>query len=268
MQNFGYTPSNDKFGSVIVNDFIANSNLVGKANSNNLNQYIIPAAGVFTKSQGSLSACGAFSTTTALEILAFNSTGKYTELSPIFTYYNARLSDNSIGMDAGSYISHNFESLRILGVCSHKMWKTDPKQIYNTPGILAYKEANDNKVENFKRISSSGQDRLDEIEICLRNNLPVVFGTAVSRDFQNYNGNDVVFNAPSKNDIIGMHAMAIIGVRKNDNGRREWCLRNSWSTFWGFQIDGNGGHAWINSDYLLDKNSSDFFVASIFNGLI
>ncbi len=268
MKKFGYKPSNDNFGSVAVKAFNQTPALKQTAVANFAGRYVIPSDKVPTKDQGALSACAAFSTTTALEILKTNSSPSsvFEALSPMFTYYNARVADNNIGMDDGSYIHNNFYSLESLGTCGLNMWKTDPKRFADTPSILAYKQANDNTISSFHQIYRTGQGRLEDIEMSIRANLPVVWGKAVSTKFQNYMGEDIVFEPPSKADTIGLHATVLVGVRDNGS-KKEFCLLNSWGN-WGKTINGKPGFAWVSSDYILDENSADFFVAEAMGGLL
>jgi hypothetical protein len=265
---YGYKPSNNNFGSTDVKTFSQTAALQQAASSNTIDQYVIPTDKVPTKNQGQLNACAAFSTTTALEMLhSLLPQGAFEPLSPLFTYYNARIPDNAIGSDGGSYIHNNFYSLQSIGTCPLSMWKTDPKRVFDTPSILAFKAANDNTISSFHQIASSGQDRLDDIEMSIRANLPVVWGTAVGLAFENYSGNDIVFDPPKDSDVKGLHATVLVGVRTNGS-RKEFCLLNSWSGFWGKQINGKGGFAWVSQDYILNKNSADFFVAEAMPNLL
>ncbi len=268
MKTLGYKPSNGNFGTVAVKDFNQTASLQQTAAINYSDRYVIPTDKVPTKDQGALSACAAFSTTTALEILKANSSPSavFEPLSPMFTYYNARVADNNIGMDDGSYIHNNFYSLETLGTCGLNMWKTDPKRYADTPSILAYKQANDNTISSFHKIYRTGEGRLEDIEMSLRANLPVVWGKAVGLKFQNYMGEDIVFNPPSKAETIGLHATVLVGVR-NNGSKKEFMLLNSWGN-WGKTVNGKPGFAWVSSDYILDSNSADFFVAEAMTNLL
>lgn len=269
MKTFGYKPSNDNFGGLDVKLFNQTDALTRAAAANFVDRYIIPSDKIPTKDQGSLNACAAFSTTTALEILKTNNSANSTfeALSPMFTYYNARVADNNIGLDNGSYIHNNFYSLETLGTCSLSMWKTDPKRFSDTPSILAYKQANDNTISSFHKIYRTDEGRLEDIEMSIRANLPVVWGTAVGKKFETYMGADEVLNPPSKSDTVGLHATVLVGVRDN-GGKNEFCLLNSWGQSWGKTINGKGGFAWVSSDYILDNQSADFFVAESMMGLL
>lgn len=264
---FGFKSSNNKFGSVNVQSFIQTPKLQQAVLVNTAERYIIPTDKAPTHNQGNLSACASFSTCNALEILHSNKpNGVYEPLSPMFLYYNARVPDASIGIDDGSYIHNNFNSLQTLGVSPYSLWPTDALKFSSTPSILAYKSANDNTISSFRQISSSGQNRLEDIEMAIRANLPVVWGTAVSYKFQNYNGEDVVFSPPSKLDTAGLHATVLVGVRENGS-KKEFCLLNSWGN-WGKTINGKPGFAWVSSEMILDPRSSDFFVGEAMGDLL
>ena len=265
-RKFGYKPSLGNFGNIAVSNFIQTPALQQASSINSADHYIIPSDRVPTHDQGTLSACAAFSTTTALEILHTNSSANFQPLSPLFTYYNARVMDNSIGIDDGSYIHNNFASLKSLGTCELGLWPTDPRRFADTPSILAYREANSNTVSTFHQINSSGQQLLDDVEMSLRANLPVVWGTMVSSSFQNYMGNDIVFSPPTKAESVGLHATCLIGVRENGS-RKEFMLLNSWGN-WGKTVNGKPGFAWVSSNYLLDDRSSDFFVGEAMGNLL
>lgn len=267
MKNFGYIPSNNNFGVVDVKEFNQTPALQQVASINVSDCHVIPSDKVPTKNQGSLSACAAFSTTTCLEILqANNPNANFEALSPLFTYYNARVAENNIGADEGSYIHDNFYSLQLLGTCRLDMWPTDPGRIFDTPAVLSYKEANDNTLSSFRQIASVGQARLNDIETSIRANLPVVWGTAVSQKFQNYSGDNTALNPPSKAETIGLHATVLVGVR-NNGSKKEFCLLNSWGN-WGQIINGKPGFCWISSDYILDGSSADFFVGEAMGSLL
>lgn len=267
-KRFGYKPSNGDYGDVEVKNFRQSLSLKQAAIVNSADRYVINTDKVPTKDQGSLSACAAFATTTALEIVKSNNypASIFEPLSPLFTYYNARVVDKNVGIDDGSYIHNNFYSLQNLGTCSLSMWKTDPKRVFDTPSILAYKQANDNTLSTFRKIYSSDDDRLYDIEAAIRGDLPVVWGTAVSQKFAEYRGDDIVFNPPSKADTIGLHATVIVGVR-NNGGKKEFMLLNSWGN-WGKTVNGKPGFAWVSSDYILDSRSSDFFVGEAMTDLL
>lgn len=259
--NFGYVPSNGDYRNINIVNFIQTPKLQLAASINSGDQYIIDTSEVPVFSQQQLSCCAAISTTTACQIAhCVQKPGiNFQPLSYLFTYYCARVPEKSIGKDTGSYIADNLESLRTIGACPQSLW-ADHSKVFDTPNVMCFKAASDNKISTFHNISSSGQDLLNDINITLRANRPIVFGTAVSQDFCDYSGGDKVFNYPEQKDIVGYHAMIIIGVR-NINNRINFMLRNSWGKEWGLD-----GCVWVDQDLIL--KSSDFFVLEAFPDLL
>lgn len=251
----GYKPSpNDinyeKFG-------VARTGLVKLATSAD-QEYRIPE---FTEisHQGHLSSCVANSTCDAFEILLGVTGKKVINLSRLFVYWNARVYTNDTDKDDGTFIHNAFDSLSTLGVCPESEWPYMQNSVFAQPSLRAYKTANDNTISGFYRIDSYDEQRLRDIESAVRANHPVVFGTAVSAEFQDSFGVDKVFSAPD--DSIGNHAMIVVGVRRNPD--LQFYIRNSWGTGWG-----SNGHCWMDANYLASSMTSDLWVPTTIDDLI
>jgi C1A family cysteine protease len=206
--------------------------------------------------QLSLNSCVANATCGALEILMGLKQSNPAGLSRLFVYWNARVYTKETDRDEGTYIRNAFDSLRTLGVCLENAWKYDPGMVFAQPNLESYKEGDDNTIDSFYRIDSTGSQRLDDIETAIRANHPVVFGTGVSREFTQYTGGGKVWGPPSSS--IGGHAMVVVGVRIASNGAREFLIRNSWGTSWG-----DDGHCWFNEDYLMSDQTNDLWVPTL-----
>lgn len=206
--------------------------------------------------QGNLGSCVANATADSLEIL-LGQTGKVTQLSRLFIYWNARVYTQDTDKDEGTYVRNAFDSLSTLGVCTEELWKYDENKVFAQPNIFSYGQANDNKINSYYRIDDT--NRLNLIDIALKAKHPVVFGTAVPETFTKYKQQDgIVWVPQSKN--VGNHAMIIVGVRYN-NSKREYLIRNSWGATFGLQS--NPGHAWFSEEYINWEQSSDFWVPTL-----
>ena len=201
--------------------------------------------------QGKLSSCVANAVCDAFELLR----GDGAQLSRLFVYWNARRSHGDECKDEGTFVRAAFSSLGKLGVCPEEVWPYDVGNVAMRPSVLAYSSGYDHKIAGFYRIMKDGAF-LDNLEVAIRANHPVVFGTLIGKEFTEYDGSaDVIWHAPAR--PIGGHAMVIDGVRYIGE-RRDWRLRNSWSVGWG-----QGGCAWASSDWLTDPTSQDFWVATL-----
>ncbi len=176
------------------------------------------------------------------------------QLSRLFIYWNARLYSRDTDKDTGSYIMYAMDSLVQYGVCEENVWKYDVDKVFAQPNILAYKEGDDNtlKIDNFYKIRTLDQYRVQDIEVAVRANHPVIFGTAINQDFAAFTGGDDAFVEPT--NYVGRHAMVIVGVRNKD-GKKEFCVRNSWGPYWG-----NNGHAWLSTEYVCSHYTEDLYV--------
>lgn len=174
-------------------------------------------------------------------------------LSRLFLYWNSRLMTQDTGKDEGTYIHNIMHSLTTMGVCEESLWEYKPQNVFAQPPILAYKQGDDNTFNSFYQILSYDDERLKDIEMAVKANHPVIFGTGVGLDLEQYSGGGKVFGPPAKS--VGGHAMLIVGVRRNPG--LEFYIRNSWGSNWG-----DNGHVWFNADYIKSDSTADIFVGT------
>lgn len=240
---------------------VAEPKLIKLASINTDNQYLINEYTPISD-QSQLGSCVANSSADALEIL-MGQKGNVIQLSRLFIYYNARLYHNATKVDDGTCIRYAFDSVKRFGICPESSWSYDESQVFKQPLLEAYKEGEDNSITGYYKISSNGKKCGDDIETAIRANHPVVFGTAVSKEYEAYWNADpsVVWSVP-KTNIAGNHAQIIVGIRYM-SGNRQFYIRNSWSDRWGI-----AGHAWYNEDYVCGSISSDFWVPTLVEELV
>lgn len=259
--NFGYKKDEYSSKDYLFSD--AKSGFVKLGLGTNSNIHIIPE---YTPVSNQLltQSCVAQSVCDSLEIL-LGLTGTVVQLSRLFVYWNARVYTQDTDKDEGTYIRHAFDSLYTLGACSESVWEFNPNKIFLQPNLFAYKQANDNKISNFYRINDTGSKRIDQIEMAVLSNHPVVFGTSVSKNFTDFYGGDGVWNPPTSN-IVGNHAMIVTGIRNGNHGR-EFFVRNSWGENWGQESKTEKGHCWMHESYLASPLTEDLWVPTLFEGL-
>lgn len=249
-------------GPLNVPEFKTSNTLVSLSAASTGNQHIITEYTPISN-QLSLGSCAANSGSDMWEILyGQNHPNDVPQLSRLFLYWNARVYSQDTGKDEGTYIHNAIDSLTKMGVCLESLWPYDVSKVFTQPNQICYKQGDDNTFKNYYQIMSFDNERLDEIELAIRANHPVVFGTQVDQDLMNYTGDpNKVFEFPK--NPKGGHAILVTGVRTNAAGKREFLIRNSWGAGWGI-----GGHAWFSSEYMTNDETSDIFVGTLMPDLL
>lgn len=181
-------------------------------------------------------------------------------VSRLWTYYLGRWFQHDTANDDGAMIGNDVLGLEMYGLCPETIWPysddTDPKNPLGFRGPAppdAWRAAYDTiKWLAAHRINSAGDQLLDDVRAALTQGRLVVFGSAVSEAFCHGS-----FDAtkpllpPSDADIAGLHAECVGDFDLAGN----FDIVNSWG-----EDFGNAGWWKATPDYLLDKNSSDFYV--------
>lgn len=172
---------------------------------------------------------------------------KVEQLSRLFLYWTARYLTGDTDKDDGTYLRSAAHQLKKIGVVEEKYFPySDDDRIFKSPELDLYTMASNNRISGFyKPDAATGlENYLMSLELSIRADHPIVFGTPISRDFTSARGMKV-FGPPSRFEIVGHHAMIIVGVMY-EGGRRLWLLRNSWGKHWG-----ENGHIKVTDDYVL-----------------
>ncbi len=185
-------------------------------------------------------------------------------LSVLALYYlcRERMSAEETAKDDGTWVSTAAEILTDFGICRSEQdtnreddrafWPWDPDDLlFKNPTWAAIKEAALHRTDSWARITSRGNDRVDDVIMNLAVGNLVVFGTAV--DDQWDGGKNVI--GPATGIIRGRHATALCGWRNEGFFWDE----NSWGTGWGYD-----GFGMISPELVASDLSDDFIV--IFNG--
>ena len=206
--------------------------------------------------QMNIGACASNACVDMFEILdGLEGSDAVEQMSRLWLYWLARYLVGDTDKDGGSYIRANLHQLRKVGAILESDFPYEYANLYpKQVDADLYTMASNNRIESFYSITSEGKQRADEIELAVRTNHPVVFGTGVSSAFTRYRGGGQVWTPPS--DIHGYHAMLIVGVRYQ-GGQRQFLLRNSWSKSWG-----DNGHVWVDESYITWNKSVDFWVGT------
>jgi len=177
--------------------------------------------------------CVANATCSALELMYRKEMGDDIDLSRLFVYYWAREPYPALKeKDGGAYMRDGFRVCNQMGVPLEEFWDFDVSQVNVKPSAISENEAPDNKAIRYERIVNN---EISNIKNALSQGLPVIFGAYLTEEFyyvsgpienQNYQGR------LGYTDVVGGHAMNIVGYDDNLNGG-SFIIENSWSTQWG-----------------------------------
>ena len=199
--------------------------------------------------------CTGNATCESLEILENIATGNATLLSRLFTYAMGRTLDGTLDQDCGSHVRSCFESLSLMGVCTEDIWPYDLSQVTTPPSILAQQQAVGHKISAYYRITSSGDQRLVDVQTALYNKLPVVIGTNVGANFQALANTNSLGPLDVPSGSSAGHALVVVGYSPTSN---LYLIKNSWGTAWGLN-----GFCQFTADYLTWDSTDDLWVPTL-----
>lgn len=202
--------------------------------------------------QTSTDSCVAQSVIKALEIKRIMKYGhaKHVDLSIMDLYYGCRDRSNpkETNKDDGTYIYLACEVLKEFGVCREVMHPYKMENLFIPPPIMATREAYLNRIKTAYKIQSGGWDRVDDVIANLEMGNPVVFGTAVGKNWTSYNSGSDPIMPTSWEDTKGRHAITIVGYMDG-----KFIIENSWGNFWG-----DNGYGLVRPEVIADSASKDF----------
>lgn len=170
--------------------------------------------------------------------------------SRLFAYYGSGALEGDT-TDTGRQIADVFTALARLGFPEEQFWpfSDNPTKINTHPNYTAYYAAADQRViTGAHRITTRGNQRIENVKAAIAAGHPVVWGTALDDAFMNLGASDVWpgLRGPS----IGGHAM----VLHRYDGAILWS-RSSWTDGYA-----DGGSARVHQDAVASSDASDFWV--------
>lgn len=147
-------------------------------------------------------------------------------LSRKFLYWASRRQHGAEDVDGGTYIRSAFSALQKVGAPRENAYPYSmPTNVQ--PTMDAINAAFDQRIGGeYRRITSTGYNRIRDIKRALVMRQLVVFGTTVNNAFMGLRDDRVV--GPMDADPVGGHAMAAVGYRGD-----VFDVVNSWSSLWG-----------------------------------
>jgi C1A family cysteine protease len=152
---------------------------------------------------------------------------KFTDLSRLFVYYNARLLDNSVEEDIGAYVRDGIKAVNKYGVCSELSWPYLVERFAHAPSIQSYEDAQRRLIKKYYRI-----DTIKDIVDALNADNPVVTSMNVYDSFYELeDGRTSILPMPrASENLIGGHAVTFVGY---DLPKKLFIARNSFGKDWG-----------------------------------
>lgn len=207
----------------------------------------------FIADQKNTSSCVAHAVVMAI-MIAMVRTGAYKgPLSFLYNYFYARLIDGWENKDNGARIRSACKAFNKKGNAKDSRWKFNTKKVNKRPSFVASVSGFSLKdLLEYYWIPRVGREKA--IKHAIDNGRAVVFGADISNDIFRYKKGSKPLMPPSKDDIVGGHAMVI-----NDyieyKAYTEYCIQNSWGDDYG--ID---GHLFMHEDYIKSNRVDDLAV--------
>jgi C1A family cysteine protease len=235
--------------------------------------------------QGLLNSCSACAIAVAAELYLIKDNQPFInenisniDASQMFIYYNERVLEDKVDLNAPVFIRNGIKSLFKNGICSEVSWPypetTLPKyikDIVRTGSIeeitaAVTKVLQDNETELHAAISEKPSEAaltqaekhiinryckltldngLTDLKLSLSKGFPVIFGIMVPRSFYLTPASGV-FAMPSPDEIrLGGHALLAVGY---DDDKQHFIVRNSWG-----EEFGDKGYCYIPYDFFTGK---------------
>ncbi|GAA6205835.1 C1 family peptidase [Thalassotalea sp. SU-HH00458] len=220
--------------------------------------------------QGLLNSCSACAIAVASELYLIKKSQPFIDenasnidASQMFVYYNERVLEDKVDINAPVYIRNGIKSLFKHGICSEKSWPYPEMMlpeslktvvangsmaeiqqelsrvmtehqadiqaaIKEKPSKAAITQAKKHIINRYCKLNE--EDDLTELRLALSKGLPVIFGMNVPKSFYAI-GEDGVMTMPCPTEArLGGHALLAVGY---DDDKKVFIVRNSWGDEFG-----------------------------------
>jgi C1A family cysteine protease len=220
--------------------------------------------------QGLLNSCSACAIAVASELYLVkiqqpfvDENASNIDASQMFVYYNERVIEDKVDINAPVYIRNGIKSLFKHGICSEKSWpypemmlpkslktvvangtmeeiqqeltrvmtehQTDIQAaIKEKPTQAAITQAQKHIINRYCKLNE--EDDLSELRLALSKGLPVIFGMMVPKSFYAIGGDGVMTMPDANEPRLGGHALLAVGY---DDDKSVFIVRNSWGEEFG-----------------------------------
>lgn len=209
--------------------------------------------------QGDSNSCVGQSFSSAIQLTLTLKTGAPApKPSPLWVWNMSRLKEGSLHQNVGIWPTTALRILSQLGYPSTERYPFthDQKTWHDKPDEDIARNAYDQRtVKGYRVVKGAGARRVQELCAGLAQQQIFVYGQDVDEAFCEHYGPDTL--SIPKGDIVGKHAMAIVGYRRTKTGTKFRVL-NSWGEDWG-----DGGLWWAKEEVILWTSSTDFIAVDV-----
>ena len=165
--------------------------------------------------------------------------GPYSRLQ---IYYCERMIEGNVDSDSGAFIRDCIQVLVKTGAGLEADWPYVEANFTQCPPAIEMAEAAQCRATEYSRLMSRADFRN-----CLAQGHPFCVGITVYSSFESDEvARTGIVPMPSQTDqLMGGHAVCVIGYNTDFHGRTYYEVRNSWGADWGDQ-----GHFWLPAEYL------------------
>lgn len=168
--------------------------------------------------------------------------------SRLFLYYNERALQNTVNSDSGAFIRDGIKTLNVNGICPEKEWPYDVSKFAQKPPQKCYTDALKCNIKSYQKLNNTN---LSQLQSCLSEGFPFVFGFTVYESFESQQvaKTGMVPMPSTKEKVVGGHAVMAVGY---DDSKQVVIVRNSWGKDWGVKGYFYMPYGYITSSHLCD----------------
>jgi C1A family cysteine protease len=218
--------------------------------------------------QGSLNTCTAFAGVALLEYFMNRSTGRHTDVSPLFLYKATRNLMNLQG-DVGASVRETMKAMALFGIPPEQYWQYDETKVDEEPPSFCYSFAQHFQALKYFRLDYAGilkEVLLIQIKAVIATGFPCIFGFTIytsAYEAANQQNGWIPFPNEKTDRVVGGHSVVAVGYddykeidRKDRNfpSTGAFLIRNSFGADWGLE-----GYGWLPYDYVLAGLTADWW---------
>jgi C1A family cysteine protease len=201
--------------------------------------------------QGFLGSCTGNSSALAFDFARAHDGLTPMKPSRLMIYYDERVIEGTVKVDAGAMNRDAIKTLADTGVCTETTWPYIERKFAVKPSKTAYRQAASHKVSAYYRVENTS---IQAIKSAIFTGVGFIFGISVFSSFESPEvAKTGIIPMPdlSNESMLGGHSVYALGY---DDETRMVKARNSWGEEWG-----DKGHFYIPYAYLTDPGLADDF---------